>query len=258
MNNTNSNSNTSCALNNSNMPSPVPNVQSPNGSQLSQQSKMTDSHQSIDDQLQQRNPSNAAPLHSHQAPQSVFTIEQIELIRRLRKTNLTISQFMEAYREMERLEEEMSDKKELPFDNTATSITYALNNSNSAQLAHQQLLPGHCGDSNLYSSNNQLVGLTNHHYNNLPHHHASPQLNSSSLQSSDDNVELINFKKKGEAQMMAEIKQFVSKYNVRQSMISEATGKLTLLNTVNTVNRRLEFETCKNCRGIRIPDWTQI
>lgn len=230
MNNTNSNSNTSCALNNSNMPSPVnvPNVQSPNSSQLSQQSKMTDSHQSIDEQIQQRAQQTGGSLHAHQ--QSVFTIEQIELIRRLRKTNLTIPQFMEAYREMERLEEEMSDKKELAFDNTASSITYALNNSNmsnSQPLTHQQLLPGHCGDSNPYSANShvQLAGLTNHHYNSLPHHHSSPQLLNSSLQSSDDNVELINFKKKGETQMMAEIKQFVSKFNVRQSMISEATGK---------------------------------
>lgn len=229
MNNTNSNS--SCALNNSNMPSPVhvPNVQSPNSSQLSVQSKMTDSHQSIDDQIQQRAQPNAGQLHAHQQPQSVFTIEQIELIRRLRKTNLTINQFVEAYREMERLEEEMSDKKDLSFDNTASSITYALNHSNlsnSQHLAHQPLLPGNCGDGNLYSSNshNQLASLTNH-YNSLPHSHPSQALNNSALQSADDNVELINFKKKGEAQVMAEIKQFVSKYNVRQSMISEATGK---------------------------------
>lgn len=225
MNNTNSNSNTSCALNNSNMPSPVnvPNVQSPNSSQLSAQSKMTDSHQSIDDQRVQ---SNVGQLH--QPPQSVFTIEQIELIRRLRKTNLTINQFVEAYREMERLEEEMSDKKDLSFDNTASSITYALNHSNLSNpphLAHQQLLPGNCGDVYSSNSHNQLASLSNH-YGSLPHGHPSPALSNSTLQSADDNVELINFKKKGEAQMMAEIKQFVSKYNVRQSMISEATGKL--------------------------------
>lgn len=244
------------------MPSPVnvPNVQSPNGSQLSQQSKMTDS-QSIDDQIQQRNQANAGgggALLPHQQPQqSVFTIEQIELIRRLRKTNLTISQFMEAYMEMERLEDEMSDKKELPFDNTATSITYALNNSNlssSQQLAHQQLLPGHCGDSGYSSNSHQLAGLTNHHYNSLPHHTLpSPQLNSGSLQSSDDNMELINFKKKGEAQMMSEIKQFVSKFNVRQSMISEATGKLTALGRWSGI-QTLDGIPKRERESLKIPD----
>lgn len=77
MNNTNSNQ-SSCTL--SSPVGNVPNVQSPNSSQLSQQSKMTDSHQSIDDQRTQQ--------HVHQQPQSVFTIEQIELIRRLRKLGI--------------------------------------------------------------------------------------------------------------------------------------------------------------------------
>ena len=222
MNNTNSN--TSCALNNnsnmsSNISSPVniPNVQSPN-SQLSQQSKITDSHQSIDEQIQR------TQVHAQPQPQSVFTIEQIELIRRLRKTNLTINQFIEAYNEMERLEEEMIDKKDLSFDNTASSITYALNNSNllnSLQLTHQPLLPAH-----YQNSHNQLSNLTtNHHFNNnlQQHNHQTQQLNNS-FQSSDDNIELINFKKKGEQAMLLEIRQFVSKHNIRQSMISEATG----------------------------------
>lgn len=219
MNNTNSNSNISCSMNNnSNIPSPVtiPNVQSPANSQLSQQSKMTDSHQSIDDIQRTTN-----QVHSHQSQISPkFTIEQVELIRRLRKTNLTIEQFIEAYSEMERLD--MNDKKgDILFDDTASSITYALNNSNSLsnsqQMTHQQLLPTH-----YQNSHNQLSNLSNHHYGLVPTH-PSQQLNNSFQ--SDDNIELINFKKKGEQQMLLEIRSFVSKYNVRQSMISDATGK---------------------------------
>lgn len=219
MNNTNSNSNTSCALNNnSNIPSPVnvPNVQSPN-SQLSQQSKMTDSHQSMDEQMQ-RTPNQLQSQPHQQLPQSQFTIEQIELIRRLRRTNLTISQFIEAYTEMDRLEEEI-DKKDhgINFDNAASSLTCYLNsNPNSQhQIMHQQLMPG-----NFQNSHNQLASLTNH-YNNLQNQ--PNQLNNSFP--ADDNAELVNFKKKGEQEMLLEIRSFVSKFNVRQSMISEATGK---------------------------------
>lgn len=143
---------------------------------------------------------------------------------------MTINQFIEAFNEMDRLEEEMTDKKDLPFDNTASSIMYALNNSNlttnNQHLTHQQqLLPGHPGHHPNNSPYQLTTNLSNHHYNSLPHNHQSqPQL-TNTFQSSDDNIELMNFKKKGEQAMLLEIRQFVSKYNVRQSMISEATGK---------------------------------
>lgn len=148
-----------------------------------------------------------------------FTIEQIEMVRRLRNSGLTVGQFMDAYKEMDRLDRELTfDKNELLNDTTATSITQALNSMvlpNSSNHAYGSSgTSGYAAQSGIYFNyqNNQ-----NSYVQPGQTHHLHPFSDDVSAQ------ELLEFKKKGEPAMMMEIRNFVSKYNIRQQMIAEMT-----------------------------------
>ena len=193
-----------------------------------QQSPQTSNGASVDDQLQQacgsgqqqmqssdQTSQSSTPSNQQTPAPGYFTIEQIELVRRLRNSGLSINQFMEAYKEMDRLDRELTfDKSELMNDNAANSITNALN---SMALPNQSY-------SSPYSSISNQSGVYFNYQNNQNHYIQPGQAHH--LQPFGDDVsaqELLEFKKKGEPAMMMEIRNFVSKYNIRQQMIAEMT-----------------------------------
>lgn len=194
---------------------------------LQQSPQTSNGTSSVEEQLQQiqqmqtsdQQPSQSSTPSGGQSTSSTgtgyFTIEQIEMVRRLRNSGLTVSQFMDAYKEMDRLDRELTfDKNELLNDSTATSITQALNS---------MVLPtqNNYGSSSSYSTQSGIY----FNYQNNQNSYVQPGQTHHLHPFSDDVTaqELLEFKKKGEPAMMMEIRNFVSKYNIRQQMIAEMT-----------------------------------
>jgi predicted XRE-type DNA-binding protein len=198
---------------------------------LQQSPQTSNGTSSVEDQLQQvvcaqqqmqtgdQQPSQSSTPSGGQSSSSTgtgyFTIEQIEMVRRLRNSGLTVGQFMDAYKEMDRLDRELTfDKNELLNDSTATSITQALNSMVLPTPNSYGSASGYSAQSGIYFNyqNNQ-----NSYVQPGQTHHLHPFSDDVSAQ------ELLEFKKKGEPSMMMEIRNFVSKYNIRQQMIAEMT-----------------------------------
>jgi len=206
---------------------------------------------------------------------TVFTIEQVELIRALRKTGIPLDKLIYAYKELERLEREncqqqhsqIKSSNNNQLNSSFTTIAASFNNNNlshgnngslsishlnqgnnsnnnsinsgqqldplsalnSDNLNYEQNLSNQAGNnSNLFGmglqpSTSKLNDSSSDLHNNMMHKYAfQPIMLPNSL--TDEQNELMEFKKKGENAMLMEIRTFVAKYNIRQSMLSEMIG----------------------------------
>jgi len=209
---------------------------------------------------------------------TVFTIEQVDLIRRLRKTGIPLDKLIYAYKEMDRLERENCQQQQLPqlksnnALNSFTTIAASFNNSSlshgngstSGPLSISHLNTNNNSNNNSINSGQQLQldplsinndSLANNYeanlsnagnnslfgmglqpstsknlsdsgdlHNNLMNKYALQPIMLQNSSLTDEQNELMEFKKKGENAMLMEIRTFVAKYNIRQNMVGEMVG----------------------------------
>lgn len=191
----------------------------------------------------------------------LFTIEQIELIRRLRCSGITKEQVVQAFEELDRLDAELGRPYALPLaaGGTLAGGAIAAGQQLGLALAHlqlqQHLLRQHAaatasasaaaahrrpssegGEPTAASPPAQnsdsppSTPLTGNPLTSTPNYLTSPPnvtvsnhrlLNGHHDQFLEDQAELQEFTKQGDAAILEEIRKFVLRYNIKQHFIAE-------------------------------------
>ncbi|OUC43091.1 homeobox domain protein [Trichinella nativa] len=173
----------------------------------------------------------------------LFSVEQVDLVRRIRQTGITIEQIVQIYDALNRLDEELSSRtvsavatQQYCGQEFSTGCGDLKNGSTpspqSAPVVDQKseaILAGLYPYSGLRSvlRKGHLALKSNTANGSSPYHRASNNERRHSvieLTTPEQKAELAELKKKDEEEIINEIREFVSRCQVRQQTIAQMTG----------------------------------